>query len=164
MGVAGSGKSTIGRMLATALNWPYFEADDFHPAQNRAKMSRGLALDDADRAPWLAAIREKIDACRATGQSAVFTCSALKEAYRERLGVGAPEIILVHLTGDKQTILARVGQREGHYMKANLVQSQFDVLEPPQGAVVFDIHLSPQEIVQGILQQLNDTGSNEHPQ
>jgi len=77
MGVAGSGKTTIGRRVAAALGWPYFEADDFHSAANRAKMERGQPLDDADRAPWLAAIRAKMDECRATGTSAVFTCSAL---------------------------------------------------------------------------------------
>lgn len=154
MGVAGSGKSTVGRMLATALGWPYFEADDFHPPANKEKMSQGLPLNDTDRAPWLAALRTKIDDCRATKRSAVFTCSALKAAYRARLGIGAPDITLVHLTGDLETIQARVAQRQGHYMKTELVQSQFDTLETPQEALTVDIKLSPEEIVQFILRNL----------
>lgn len=154
MGVAGSGKSTVGRMLATDLGWPYFEADDFHPPANKEKMSRGLPLDDTDRAPWLSAIRSKIDDCRAAGQSAVFTCSALKEKYRAQLGIGAPDITLVHLTGDIETILARVGRRQGHYMKAELVQSQFDALEIPADALSINIKLPPEEIVQAVLRKL----------
>lgn len=154
MGVAGSGKSTVGRMLSTGLGWPYFEADDFHPPANKEKMSRGLPLNDTDRAPWLAAIRSKIDHCRAAGQSAVFTCSALKEKYRTQLGIGAPDMILVHLTGDIETILARVGQRQGHYMKAELVQSQFDALEAPADALSINIKLPPEEIVRTILREL----------
>lgn len=154
MGVAGSGKTTVGRMLAAALGWPYFEADDFHPPANKEKMSQGVPLDDTDRAPWLAALRNKIEDCRATKQSAVFTCSALKEAYRARLGVGAPDITLVHLTGAPETIRARVSQRQGHYMKADLVQSQFDALEAPQDALTVDVKLTPQEIVDFVVRNL----------
>src|SRR4051812_37542304 len=92
MGVAGSGKTTIGRMLAEKLGWPYFEADDFHSAANKEKMGRGIPLDDADRAPWLAAIRQQIDRCLARQQSAVITCSALKEKYRQVLMENAPAV------------------------------------------------------------------------
>ena len=154
MGVAGSGKSTVGRMLAAALNWPYFEADDFHSPGNKDKMSRGLPLDDVDRAPWLNAIRIKISECRASGRSAVFSCSALKEKYRSSLGLDATDTILVHLTGDIKTIRERVGRREGHYLKAALVQSQFDALEPPRAAITIDIKLTPEMIVQTILQKI----------
>lgn len=155
MGVAGSGKTTIGREAAAALGWPYFEADDFHGAANQAKMARGTPLDDTDRAPWLTAIRAKMDEVRAAGGSAVFTCSALKEKYRQVLMGGAEAgTVLVYLQGDFATILARVGRRQGHYMKADMVRSQFEALEPPQGALAFDVQRPPAEIVQGILAHL----------
>lgn len=150
-GVAGSGKTTIGQRAAAALGWPYFEADDFHSAANKAKMAAGRPLDDADRAPWLAAIRAKMDEVRADGVSAVFTCSALKEKYRELLLAGADDVLTVYLSGDFNTILARVSRRKGHYMKADLVRSQFEALEPPQGALTFEVNQSPDEIVRKIL-------------
>src|ERR1019366_8134732 len=104
MGVAGSGKTTIGRMVAGALGWPYFEADDFHSPENKAKMSHGQPLNDTDREPWLACIRSKIDLCRSSGQNALFTCSALKEPYRRTLSIGQTDTLLVHLAGDVETI------------------------------------------------------------
>lgn len=155
MGVAGSGKTTVGRGLAEALAWPYFEADDFHSAANRAKMAAGTPLDDADRAPWLAAIRAEIDACRLSGRSAVFTCSALKEKYRQALMRGVPGVTLVHLSGDPATIAERVALREGHYLKAGLVESQFATLEAPQGALTFDARTRrPPEIIAAIRAEL----------
>lgn len=158
MGVAGSGKTTIGRMVSIALGWTYFEADDFHSAANKTKMSHGLPLNDEDRAPWLASIRAQMDACRAIHQNAVFTCSALKERYRTTLGVGSPDVLLVHLTGDPETIQARLNQRQGHYMKAAMLQSQFAALESPAGALTIDISRSPDEIVQMIRQRLGKAG------
>ena len=147
MGVAGSGKSTIGRRLAAALSWPYYEADDFHSAANRDKMARGIALDDGDRAPWLASVRAQIDECLAAGQNAVFTCSGLKDKYRRVLLDGAPGVALVYLAADYETILARVSQRQDHYMKARMVQSQFASLEPPAGALMLDIRQPPDVLV-----------------
>jgi gluconokinase len=152
MGVAGSGKTTIGQAVARELGWPYFEADDFHSAENRAKMAGGTPLNDSDREPWLGAIRGRMDACRNAGQSAVFTCSALKAKYRAVLG--DDDILLVHLTGDFDTILARVRQRQGHYMKDEMVRSQFEALEPPSGALSFDVKLAPDEIVEAIVNRL----------
>ena len=155
MGVAGSGKTTVGRGLAEALGWPYFEADDFHSAANKAKMTAGTPLDDTDRAPWLAAIRAEIDTCRATSRSAVFTCSALKEKYRRILMDDAPEVTLVYLSGDPATIAERVAQRSGHYMKAGMVESQFAALEPPAGALTFDTRTQrPPEIIAAIRRRL----------
>ena len=154
MGVAGSGKTTVGRKVAAVLGWPYFEADDFHPATNIAKMSQGQPLNDSDRAPWLTSIRAKMNECRAAGQSAVFTCSALKERYRSLLGVGAAHVRLVHLTGDMPTLLARLAQRQGHYMKPEMLQSQLDALEPPAAALTIDVKLPPEEIVQQIVLQV----------
>ena len=111
MGVAGSGKTTVGRQLATELGWSYHEADDFHSAANKGKMGRGVPLDDADRAPWLAAIRDAMDDCRTAGRSAVFSCSALKEKYRRVLLEGAPGASLVFLSGGRAMLLARLQQR-----------------------------------------------------
>ena len=147
MGVAGSGKTTIGRRLATEHGWPYFEADDFHSAANKDKMARGIPLDDHDRAPWLAAIRARIDDCIAAGQEAVFTCSALKDQYRRALMTGTEAMTLVYLAGDRATIQARVDQRQGHYMKAGMVQSQFEALEVPAKALTLDTRLTPAELV-----------------
>lgn len=154
MGVAGSGKTTIGRLLASELNWPYFEADDFHSAANKDKMSRGIPLTDEDRAPWLAAIRQRIDQCISDHQSAVFTCSALKEKYRSVLRKNAPSVMLVYLAGDPATIQARLSQREAHYMKANMLQSQFAALEVPVNALTIDVSQKPAVIVAKIRQAL----------
>jgi gluconokinase len=154
MGVAGSGKTTIGQRLARELGWPYHEADDFHSAANKDKMASGIPLDDYDRAPWLAAIRAAIDDSLAAGQSAVFTCSGLKEKYRRTLTEGAPAVTLVYLATDFETSLARVGRRQGHYMKADMVKSQFEALEPPTDALTLDTKLPPEKIVAEIRRAL----------
>jgi len=155
MGVAGSGKTTIGRRLAAQLGWPYHEADDYHSAANKDEMGRGLPLDDYDRAPWLASIRAAMDDCLAAGHSAVFTCSGLKDKYRRVLQDGAPGISLVYLACDLETSLARVGRRQGHYMKADLVQSQFAALEAPADALTLDTRLPPEKIIAEIKRQLS---------
>src|SRR3954468_3003119 len=154
MGVAGSGKTTIGRRLATELGWPYHEADDFHSAANKEKMGRGQPLNDQDRGPWLAAIRAEIDACDARGQSAVFPCSALKESYRRVLTAGVPGIVPVFLAGDRTLLQQRLEARPGHYMKAGMLDSQFAILEPPQGAHVIAVSQSPEAIVAEIRRAL----------
>ncbi len=146
-GVAGSGKTTIGKRAAAALGWPYFEADDFHSDTNRAKMAAGTPLTDEDRAPWLAAIRARMDEVRATGGHAVFTCSALKEKYREVLLGGTDDVALVFLNADFDTIHARVSRRQGHFMKGEMVRSQFEALEPPRDALTLDVRLAPDEIL-----------------
>lgn len=154
MGVAGSGKTTIGQQLAAELGWSFRDADDFHPPANVAKMSAGVPLDDRDRAPWLAAIRAYIDACLARGESAVITCSALKENYRERLVRGAEAVQLVHLTGSFELILERMNARQNHFMKPQMLRSQFEALEPPREALAIDIGKSPAEIVAEIRRRL----------
>jgi gluconokinase len=154
MGVAGSGKTTIGRRLAAHLGWPYHEADDFHGAANKDKMARGIPLDDYDRAPWLAAIRAVMDDCLAAGRSAVFTCSGLKDKYRRVLMDGAPGVTLVYLACDYETSLARVGRRKGHYMKADMVKSQFEALEVPADALTLDTRLPPDKILAEIRRTL----------
>jgi len=147
MGVAGSGKTTIGLQLAAALGWDFRDADDFHPPLNVAKMAAGLPLDDRDRTPWLAAIRTHIDACLARGEGAVVTCSALKESYRQTL-IGDPaQVKLVYLSGDPELILSRLRERRGHFMKPTMLQSQLAALEPPANAFTVDVALPPDQIV-----------------
>ncbi|AEV82845.1 gluconate kinase [Actinoplanes sp. SE50] len=128
MGVAGCGKSTVGAALAARLGVPYGEADDFHPAANVAKMHSGLALTDADRAPWLAAIAARI--ATAGEQGLVVSCSALKRAYRDVLRGPDPRTFFVHLVLTPEVATARVSARAGHFMPSTLVASQFATLEP----------------------------------
>lgn len=130
-GVSGSGKSTVGELLAQRLGWVYAEGDDFHPEANLAKMVAGHPLTDADRRPWLANIGAWIDKTTAAGQPAVVSCSALKRAYRDQLRDGRPNVRLVYLDADRQTITARLAARRGHFFPAKLLDSQFADLEPP---------------------------------
>lgn len=138
MGVSGSGKSTVGKLLAERLGVPYAEADDFHPAANVAKMSAGRPLDDADRAPWLDAIADWTAGRGDRG--GVVSCSALRRRYRDRLRAAAPGVFFVHLDGPAELIAARLASREQHFMPPGLLESQLDALEPlapdEAGAVV----------------------------
>ena len=154
MGVAGSGKTTIGQELAAQLGWSFRDADDFHPPENVARMSAGIPLTDRERAPWLAAIRAHIDACAARGESTVLTCSALKDRYRATLAEGAPSVRLVHLTGSYELILERIRARQGHFMKPEMLRSQFEALEPPRDALAVDIGKPPADIVAEIRRRL----------
>lgn len=131
MGVSGSGKTTVGTLLAERLGWEYAEADDFHPAANVAKMAAGHPLDDADRAPWLAAIGAWIDRVSAEGKPAVVTCSALKRVYRETLRTGRRQVRLVYLDVPFTVVNARLSAREGHFFPAQLLESQYRDLESP---------------------------------
>lgn len=150
MGVAGSGKTTIGRQLAAELGWSFRDADDFHPPANIAKMAAGQPLTDTDRAPWLTAIRAHIDTCLARGESAVITCSALKDSYRRIVVADPARVKLVHLTGDFALILQRLGQRRDHFMKETMLQSQFEALEPPRDALTLDVARPPETLVADI--------------
>jgi gluconokinase len=148
MGVAGSGKTTLGRLLAARLGWTYYEADDFHSEANKDKMSRGIPLDDTDRAPWLASIRAAMDAALAAGRPAVFTCSALKARYRDVLLTGLGDrVALVHLAGSRDLLLSRLQARSGHYMKPAMLESQLTTLEPPADALTLDVSGAPAELV-----------------
>jgi cystathionine beta-lyase len=138
MGVSGSGKTTIGEALASALGWRFVEGDDYHPPANVAKMRAGHPLTDADRAPWLARLAEAMKAIASRGESAVVACSALREAYRAKLAE-AGDVRFVYLEGDYATIAARVAARHHKYMPASLLASQFEALEEPEGALVVDI-------------------------
>jgi gluconokinase len=132
-GVAGSGKSTLGALIARRLGWTYADGDDFHPAANVAKMEAGTPLTDADRWPWLAAIGAWMDAELHAGQSAVIACSALKRSYREALLSGRDQAYLVFLWISHDADAARVLARQGHFFHEPLLASQFAVVERPEG-------------------------------
>lgn len=138
IGVCGSGKTTTGEVLARALDWPFFDADDFHPAANVAKMAAGQPLTDEDRWPWLDRIVEEMRRVLDRGEHAVLACSALKEAYRGRLK-RAGDVRIVYLKGDEATIAARLAERRHKYMPASLLPSQFAALEEPADALAVDI-------------------------
>jgi gluconokinase len=154
MGVSGTGKTTIGHLLADRLGWPYADADDFHPAANVAKMAAGQPLTDHDRWPWLETIGRWIDIQRAAGQPGVASCSALKRAYRELLRRGRPEVKAIFLDGSRELIGRRLLTRHGHFMKAHMLDSQFADLErptPDEPTLVVSIDATPAEIVDTIL-------------
>lgn len=129
MGVSGSGKTTIGKEVAMRQGWTFFDADDFHPAANVEKMRDGDGLTDTDRAPWLKQLRVLIDEVLREEESAVLACSALKKGYREQLA--AEGVCFVYLKADRDLIRERLSEREGHYAKADLLESQFGALEEP---------------------------------
>jgi gluconokinase len=150
MGVAGSGKTTVGRELARTLGWSFADADNFHPSANVAKMSAGEPLTDADRAPWLAAIRAHIDAKLARDESAVVTCSALKSGYRRGLLAGDTRIHLVYLQGTREQLWARISERQNHFMKPAMLDSQLAALEEPADALTLNIAAPPAELISRI--------------
>jgi gluconokinase len=152
MGVAGSGKSTVGRLLAKRLDWVFLEADDFHSEGNKEKMHRGVPLTDADRLPWLDAMHEKIRAQDEAGKNVVLACSALKDKYRQRL-TAALDVKVVYLRGPKKLIADRLRQRSGHFAGEAILDDQFAVLEEPGNALVVDIAEKPEQIVEEILRK-----------
>jgi gluconokinase len=154
MGVAGSGKTTVGRLLSDQLGWTFVEGDDFHPPANVEKMRRGEPLTDADRVPWLRALRRRIDELAAAGRSAVVACSALKQAYRDVLASGRPEVRFVWLTAAPGVIRDRLERRTGHYMPPVLLESQLETLEEPAGVPVVDVTPPPAEVAAAIRQRL----------
>jgi gluconokinase len=155
MGVSGSGKTTVGKVLAQQLDWAYIDADDYHPAANVEKMHRGIPLTDEDRRPWLDAIRRRIDEARDRGENIVLACSALKHAYQEYLQREAPELIhYVYLSGSEELIRQRLAGRKGHFMNPQLLHSQFETLEPPDHALQVNIAPSPEIIAEEICHKL----------
>ena len=154
MGVAGSGKTTIGKKLAQALGAGFTDADELHSPASIAKMKSGIALTDADREPWLAAIRAAIEEREREGVDHVFACSALKARYRERLGAGDPQVKFVYLKGDADLIRQRLGRRVGHFFDPRLLGSQFDALEEPRDARTVDIARAPEALVGEIITAL----------
>jgi len=157
MGPAGSGKTTVGKLLAAQLSWEFADGDDFHPPANVEKMSRSIPLTDEDRIPWLRSIREAMLQWQAQGKSAVIACSALKRSYRDLLGIrpNANDIRLVYLKGSYDLLLGRLHSRKGHYMKEQMLASQLADLEEPTDALAIDVAKSPQQIVSEIRKELS---------
>ena len=153
MGVAGSGKTTIGMLLADALHCSFLDGDALHPPGNIERMSRGLALTDDDREPWLAGIRARLLGAADRNESLVVACSALRETYRDYLAEGV-SITWVYLKGDEELIQSRLERRTGHFAKADLLASQVATLEEPSNAIVVDVALPPAKIVEQILSRL----------
>ena len=157
MGVSGSGKTTIGELLAGRIGWRYEDADTFHPASNVAKMSAGKPLTDEDRWPWLHAIADEIDRASAAGERVVIGCSALRRVYRDLLVHGRTDVQIVYLEGTQALIADRLGERKGHFMPPGLLTSQFGTLEPPtpdEHAITVSIDAPAETIVDDILKQL----------
>lgn len=158
MGVSGAGKTTLAEALARRLGWPFQEGDALHPEANIAKMAAGIALDDADRWPWLDAVGAWIDRRIADGRGGVITCSALKRAYRDRLARDRPEVRFVFIRLAPEVIAERLDHREGHFMPPSLLPSQFAALEPPgadEPVIVVDGRGSATEQVGAVLKQLD---------
>jgi len=159
MGVSGTGKTTVGHLLASELGWDFADGDDYHPAVNVEKMRNGIPLTDADREPWLKALRELIAVWIDAGRNAVLACSALKRVYRDRLRI-SPEVRLVYLRGTAELLRQRLHARHGHFMTERMLDSQLETLEEPEeseGAVVVDVDRSPAQIVEEIRAKLWQT-------
>jgi gluconokinase len=155
MGVSGTGKTTIGKVLAAELGWDFVEGDDFHPIANIEKMRTGTPLNDEDRCPWLQALRKRIEEACKHGENIVLACSALKREYRQYLERHDLDCVYyVFLHGPEELISRRLAQRKGHFMDPNLLQSQFEALEVPEGTLQVDITPTPKEIAADIRHQL----------
>jgi gluconokinase len=155
MGVVGAGKTTIGSLLARRFGWQFADADDFHPAANVEKIRQGIALDDSDRAPWLAALRDAILRWSREGQNAVLACSALKRKYRDELSVAG--VRFVYLKGDYSLIEKRLHARRGHFASDSILKSQFEDLEQPDDAITVEVEKSPEAIVSEIIDKLKSS-------
>ena len=140
-------------MLAERLEWDFYDADDFHPPQNIAKMEKGIPLDDSDRAPWLTFLHDLIAESLKSNKPGVLACSALKERYRQRLLDGNENVQLIYLKGSYELIWPRLSTRRGHYMKPQMLKSQFDALEEPADALTIDISMPVDKIVRKIIRE-----------
>lgn len=158
MGVVGAGKTTVGTLLSQRLSSQFADADDFHSPENKNKISHGIPLSDADRAPWLLALRHAIDQWNAEGQNVVLACSALKRSYRQELQAG--NVKFVYLKGDYDLIASRLRERHGHFATESILKSQLADLEEPADAIVVPIDKPPEAIVAEIIAELKTTYSD----
>ena len=155
MGVSGCGKTTVGEELARRMTCRFYDGDDYHPKENIEKMASGQPLNDVDRQPWLQKLNQVMLECEASEKDAVLACSALKEKYRRWLSKDVANIKFVYLKGPYELILERMQQREAHYMKPDMLRSQFSALEEPGNALLIDIRAEVAEQVQEICEDLN---------
>lgn len=156
MGVSGCGKTSVARALAEKVGWNFYDADDFHPPENVARMKSGIALDDSDRAPWLASLHQLISSSLKGDLPGVLAFSALKENYRQQLVQGNDGVGFIYLKGSYDLIWSRMEKRTGHYMKPQMLQSQFKALEEPSNALTIDISMSVDDIVQQIVSDISN--------
>ncbi len=154
MGPMGCGKTAIGKMLAGKLGWPFYDGDDFHPKENVEKMRAGIALTDEDRRVWLEKLRDNIERWLKEKQNTILACSALKQAYRDILGVNQKRVKTVFLRGSYELLRERIGERQHPYMDKNLLRSQLDALEEPKDGLRVDISATPEMIVSIIMKSL----------
>lgn len=159
MGVAGSGKTTIGQLLSEKLQWAFFDADDFHPPPNIAKMSAGIPLEEEDRWPWLEKVREEMSRQIDFGKSAIFACSALKQSYRRFLTAETQNVKLVYLKGDLPLISRRIAARSDHFMREEMLASQMATLEEPEQGLTIDVSAPPEMIADRIIRELVESDS-----
>jgi gluconokinase len=154
MGVAGSGKTAVGKGVASRLGWLFLDADDFHPAANIQKMKHGIPLDDQDRIPWLQALRDELQHQLAEGRSVILACSALKESYRHTLSDHVSPLTFVLLDVDQETIRERLQHRAAHFFPKELMQSQFAALEKPKDAIVIDARKPLDEVIDRVVKAI----------
>ena len=157
MGVSGTGKSTIGKLLSDRTGWTFYDADDFHPLTNIIKMKRGIPLNDEDRLPWLLKLKQLITNTIDSDRQGILACSALKSEYRQILQNDRSEVRFIYLRGDYDCIQSRVRQRTGHFMSSALLRSQFDTLEEPKNAIKVDVSHTPEAIVKEILERIRSS-------
>jgi carbohydrate kinase (thermoresistant glucokinase family) len=155
MGPMGCGKTTIGKMLAKRLGWSFFDGDDFHPKKNVEKMRAGIALTDEDRKLWLENLHADIQRWLKDKENAILACSALKQAYRDILGVDQNTVRTVYLKGSYELLRKRIEDRHHPYMDKNLLRSQLDTLEEPKDGLTVDISAAPEIVVSTIINNLN---------
>ena len=154
IGPMGCGKTTVGELLAESLNWTFADADDFHPPENVEKMRRGIPLDDDDRFGWLTTLRGHIEGQMQRGESLILACSALKQSYREILGIDQKRIISVYLKGSFELLQERIAKRSHQYMNESLLQSQLQTMEEPFGGLIVSIDQTPEMICSEIINEL----------
>jgi gluconokinase len=155
MGVAGSGKTAVGKDVARRLNWLFLDADDFHPAANIEKMKHGIPLNDQDRVPWLRTLRDELRRLLAEGRSVILACSALKESYRQLLGDDVAAMSFVLLDVDQETIRQRLQHRSAHFFPKELMDSQFAALEKPKDAIIVDARRPLEEVTDRVVQAVS---------
>ena len=155
IGPMGCGKTTIGLMLAEKLNCDLDDADDFHPPENITKMRSGIPLNDEDRADWLEILAKRIENKRKQNESLVLACSALKQKYRDILGINQNDVISVYLKGSLLTLEKRLSSRNHQFMNNDLLLSQLETMEEPSGGIIVDIQDSPETLAETIINKLD---------